>query len=296
MDIKIERGHIWKLEELPPYSIAIDGAVQGPELDTENNRYSFDHHAGCLRFCTQASCQQVQTAILLGLNPEKFTVYLNDCDTDSCLSVWLLQNFDRIKEPLVMKLVNAVGIVDAHAGAISANGMSKTVEYISSCECDFKRDSSYESITNSNLKYILEATLRRIDQYVDGEAAIEISKLEKHNDYKILRNENNYVVVESDNSHIYSTLYAAGFDRIVLVRYLDNGSLAVSLAKKSDFVDNFNLIKMYEELNKIETGWGGASSIGGSPRNSDGTRSKLPLEKILEIIDSTIIKIGRAHV
>lgn len=289
MNLIIERGKVWKLEELPPYSIAVDGAVSGPAIDTEHNRYSFDHHAGCLRFCTQASCSQAQTAILLGLNPEKYTLYLNDCDIDVALTVWILQNFERVKEPLVIKLVNAVGIADSHAGAICLNGMTKTVEWVSAVEVDFKRDkSNYESICNSNLKYILEATLRRIDQYVDGEASIEISKMEIHTDYKILRNENGYIVVQSDNSHIYSTLYASGFDRIVLIRPLENGSLAVSIAKRSDFVDNFNLIVMYEKLNEVEPGWNGGSSIGGAPRGSDGTRSKLPLEKILEIIDSTL--------
>ena len=291
MNIIIERGHVWKLEELPAYSIAIDGAVAGPALDTENNRYSFDHHAGCFRFCTQASCEQARTAILLGLNPEKFNLYLNDCDTDVCMTVWLLQNPDRIKEPLVIKLVNAIGIVDSHAGAICINGMTKTVEWVSSVEVDFKRDkSNYENLSNGNLRHILDATLRRIDQYVDGEAAIDISKQEVHNEYKILRNENDYIVVQSENSHIYSTLYAAGFNKIVLVRPLENGSLAVSIAKRSDFVDNFNLNKMYEKLNQIEPGWGGGSSIGGAPRNADGTRSKLKLEQILDVIDSTLCR------
>lgn len=290
MNIVIERGHVWKLEELPNYSIAIDGAVAGPQIDTENHRFSFDHHAGCLRFCTQSSCQQAQTAILLGLDSEKYTLYLNDCDIDVAASVWLLQNPDRVKETLVTKLINAIGIADSHAGAINLNGMSKTVEWVSSVELDFKKDKgSYDSICSGNLRHILDATLRRIDQYVNGEAAIEISKQEKHEEYKILYNQNGFVVVESDNSHIYSTLYSAGFDRIVLVRHLENSSLAVSLAKRSDFVDNFNLIKMYEELNKIEPNWGGGSSIGGSPRNPDGTRSKLPLEKIIEVINSVVI-------
>lgn len=290
MNIKIDRGVVKKLSDLPPYSIAIDGFVAGPEVDTENHRFSFDHHANCLRFCTQASCQQTASAILLGLDPENYTIYLNDCDLDCALSVWILQNPERIKETLVAKLINAVGIADAYAGAIPLNGMSKTVEWISAVECDFKRDKgNYESICSGNLRHILDATLRRIDQYVNGEAAIDIAKQEKHNEYKILRNENGFVVVESDNSHIYSTLYASGFDRIVLVRYLDNGSLAVSLAKRSDFVDNFNLIKMYEELNKIESNWGGSSSIGGAPRNLDGTRSKLSLEKIIEIINLVVV-------
>ena len=290
MNIIIERGKVWKLEELPPYSIAIDGSVSGPQIDSENNRYSFDHHANCLRYCTQASCQQALTAILLGLDSEKFTLYLNDVDCDVSMSVWCLQNPERCNEPLVIKLVNAIGIADAHCGAIGLNGMTKTVEWVSAPEVDFKKHkSNYENLSNCNLKYVLEATLRRIDQYVNGEAGIEISKQEKHNDYKILRNENDYVVVESDNSHIYSTLYAAGFNKIVLVRYLENGTLAVSLAKRSDFIDNFNIIKICSELNKVEPGWGGGSSVGGAPRNIDGTRSKLPLDKIIEIINSVIL-------
>jgi len=289
MNIIIERGRVWELNELPSYSIAIDGAVSGPQIDAENNKFSFDHHAGCLRYCTLAACEQARVAVLLGLDPSKFTFYLNDCDIDVAMTVWILQNPDRVKEPLVIKLINAIGVADAHAGAICINGMTKTVEWVSAVEIDFKSDkSNYEKISNGNLKYILEATLRRIDQYVDGEAGLEIAKQEINSEYKILRNQNDYVVVQSDNPHIYSTLYAAGFNKIVLVRPLENDSLAVSLAKKSDFVSNFNLIKMYEKLNELEEGWGGSSSIGGSPRHLDGTRSKLSLEKIIEVIDSVI--------
>ena len=82
MDIIIERGKTVELETLPEYSIAVDGFVQGPEIDTYNHRYSFDHHSGCLRYCTTASCTQAWTAVLLGLEPAKYTVYVNDVDID----------------------------------------------------------------------------------------------------------------------------------------------------------------------------------------------------------------------
>ena len=82
MDIIIQRGKKVKLETLPEYSIAVDGFVQGPEIDTDNHRYSFDHHSGCLRYCTTASCTQAWTAVLLGLEPAKYTVYVNDVDID----------------------------------------------------------------------------------------------------------------------------------------------------------------------------------------------------------------------
>ena len=78
MDIVIKRGEVVALEDLPPYSIALDGFVQGPQIDTVNHRYSFDHHKGCLRFCTTSACMQAWTAVLLGLEPDKFTTQLGE--------------------------------------------------------------------------------------------------------------------------------------------------------------------------------------------------------------------------
>ncbi len=288
MNIIIERGHVWKLEELPPFSIAVDGAVAGPKLDIENNRFSFDHHEDCLRFCTTSACMQAYTAILLGLESEKYTIYANDVDSDVCMAVWCLQNSERCIEPLVAKLVNAIGTADMHAGSICINGMGKIVEWICAHETDSKRNQDYFKLSNDGLKSLLEATLRRITLYVDGESSIEVSKQQKHGEYKILRNQNGYVVAETDDPHAFTAIYQAGFDRIVLVRPQNDNSLAVTLAKRSDFIEKFNLIKIYEKLNEIEPGWGGSGSIGGSPRNGDGSRTKLSIDKIIEIINGVI--------
>ena len=288
MNLIIERGKVWKLEELPPFSIAVDGAVSGPAIDTEHNRYSFDHHANCLRFCTTSACMQAYTSILLGLDSEKYTIYANDVDSDVCMATWCLQNPERCTEPLVAKLVNAIGTADMHAGSICINGMGKIVEWICAHETDSKRNQDYFKLSNDGLKSLLEATLRRITLYVDGESSIEVSKQQKHGEYKILRNQNGYVIAETNDPHAFTSIYQAGFDRIVLVRPQNDNSLAITLAKRSDFIENFNLLKIYEKLNEIEPGWGGSSSIGGSPRNVDGSRTKLKLECIINIIDSAI--------
>lgn len=288
MKLILERGKVWKLDELPSQSIAIDGAVSGPQIDPVNKRFSFDHHAGCYRFCTQAACQQTWNSIMLGLDPSDYNIFINDADTDVCLSVWLLNNPNRCNEPLVQKLVSAVNIGDMHAGAVNLNGMHKTVEWISQPETDSKRRNDYGKISSEGLNSILEAVLHRITLYADGEASAEIAKIHKHNEYKILRNENNYVVVESHDPHVFGCLYNSGFEKLVLVRKQTDDSLAITIAKKSDFVINFPLEKIYEELNKIEPMWGGSSTIGGAPRHADGSRSKLPLEKILEVIDNIV--------
>jgi hypothetical protein len=288
MNIVIERGKQVTLKSLPEYSIALDGMVQGPGIDTESHRYSFDHHAKCLRYCTTATCVQAWTAILGGLEPQKYTVYCNDVDTDVCAAIWCLKNPDRCTEPLVKKLIDAIGLGDMHAGAIPFNGMTKTVEWVSAPQTDSLRNGDYEKLSDDGLMTILESILHRITQYVNGEASIEIADQDIKSDFDIMRKENGWVLVESQDPHVYSQLYKSGFDRIILTRPQKDGTNAVSLAKRTDFIDNFPLEKIYKELNKLESGWGGSSTIGGAPRNEDGSRTSLGLDEIAEVVNACI--------
>lgn len=292
MDIVVQRGKVVSLESLPPYSIALDGFVKGPQVDNENHRYSLDHHEGCWRYATLSACMQAQTAIRLGLNADddldKYTIYANDVDADVCVAVWCLKNPDKCKDALAIKLVNAVGEADMHGGAIGMNGMSKTVEWICAPETDSKRNKDYEKLSDEGLKAIMEAILHRIDLYVDGEASIEVAKQPKHGEYKMLRSENDWVMVESQDPHVFGQLYQAGFHRIVIVRPLEDGSTAVTIAKRSDFIGRFPVPKIITELQKLEPGWGGGSTIGGAPRNADGSRSHLPIDVITKTIDRVI--------
>lgn len=301
MDIIIKRGVKVELDTLPEYSICVDGFSPGPAVDPEHHRFSFDHHEKCLRYCTTSACNQTWTAILLGLDPSGYTIYANDVDADVCLSIWCLKNPDRCQDPLVKKLVDAVSLGDMHGGAFPFpnNGMAKTVEWISAPETDSRRHNDYSKVSDGGLSSIMEAVLHRIDLYVDGEASIEVAKQPKHGEFKILRNENNWVLVESVDPHAFGAIYHAGFDRIVLVRPQGDGTNSITLAKKSDFVGGFPLVKFYDELNKIEPlysdgkkySWGGGSSIGGAPRYPDGSRTKLAISKITQVIDDVLVSI-----
>lgn len=288
MKIIIERGKISTLKKLPEYSIALDGFVQGPQIDDENHKYSFDHHDGCSRFCTISACEQAWTAVMLGLDPTLYSIYCNDVDADVCAAIWCLKNPDRCREPLVKKLIDAIGLSDRYAGAFELNGMKKVVEWICAPETDSKRNGDYEKISNDGLNSILEAILHRIDMYVDGESSIEVQKQQINSDFKILRNENGWALIESNDPHSLGSIWASGFDRVVTVRNLSDGSQAFTIAKKSEFIEGFPLKRIFKELNELEDGWGGSSTIGGAPRHEDGSRSKLGIEKISEVIDCVI--------
>ncbi len=289
MNIIVQRGVVKKIEELEPFSIALDGFVSGPILDNDSHRYSFDHHGNCDRFSTLSSCFQVWTAIMLGLDPQKYNIYINDVDIDTCMAIWCLNNPDRCTEPLAQKLLNAINIADMFSGAIPINGMTKIVEWISAPETDSKRNNDYGKLSEDGLMSILEAILHRVDLYVNGEASVEIVKQHKHGEYKVLRNENGWVLIESNDPHVLAQVFAAGFDRVVKIHYQEDKSLAVTIAKKSDFIDGFNVRKMFNALNLLELGWNGSSSIGGAPRHSTGERSKLPLSDIIKAIDNVVL-------
>lgn len=287
MEIIIERGKTVKLDELPHKSIAIDGfASDGPRLDPDNERFSFDHHNNCSRFATNSSCMQSYLAINLGLDPSDYTVFANDVDIDVCASIYVLKEYEKCKElPLLKKLIDAINIGDVFGGSINLNGMSKVVSYISAPELDSKKTGDFENLSDSSLLNILEATMHRIDEYVNGD--INSSQMEpvKHGIFRVVKEFSNWVLVESSDTHVYPHLYSCGFDRIVRYNKQKDGSLAITLAKKSDFITGFPITKMIEEFNKIEPNWGGGTSIAGSPRNSDGSRSKLALDKIIEVIE-----------
>jgi hypothetical protein len=171
------------------------------------------------------------------------------------------------------------------AGAIEINGVKKIVEWICEPQTSSIRNGDYEKLSDEGLKPILESMLHRIDLYVNGEAAVEFSKQQNNEEFKVLRQENGWALIESNDPHILSAVWHAGFERVAVIRPLADKSTAVTLAKKSDFIDGFPLEKIYEAFNEVESGWGGSSSIGGAVRNADGSRSKLSIKKITEIID-----------
>src|SRR5207253_4713300 len=103
-------------------SIFLDGAAQGePFIDPKRQVYNLDHHEGCVRAFTLATCEQAMVLIRKGLDLRKrdWTVYANDADLDTVLAIWVLLNHlrlnDRSPETRArgMPLVRLQGVIDA---------------------------------------------------------------------------------------------------------------------------------------------------------------------------------------
>lgn len=289
----IERGKTEKFENLPDNSIALDGYVQGPEFDLERNRFSFDHHDKVNRQITRASCQQVMDAILLGFEPKDSSVHINDVDGDTVLSVWLLRHPEMANDPKARMLVESVGGVDAHGPAYQALDpvlAEKFSKAVMKPESDARRNRTY---AQADLGVLLEECLKNLDDLMAGK--LEYVKEEKERSFKVAKEGTGWAMIESDD-FVFDLVYQAGHNRAVAMQRQPDGSIAYTVAKKSELVSNFPVGPMSKEgtilyeLNKIEPGWGGGSTIGGAPRNPDGSRSRLSPEQVFEVIEKIVGK------
>jgi hypothetical protein len=291
MKLVIERGRIVPFEQLSRKSIALDGYCQGPFIDAETERFSFDHHGGCVRHSTRATSEQVRDAIVLGLDPRGLTAYCNDVDLDTALSVWLLANPHRAGEELVGQLVNAAGHLDAHSGAYPiAEAMRHVIEWLSEPETEARADGSYWSMDDAALAKLLSDVSRRIDVYTRGEASGDVTQFAIDERYEIESQGTEWMLARTIGTRAHAAVFRDGHLRTVLYRQLPDGTYGYTIAKRSEFVKFFPVPEILARLNEREPGWGGGSTIGGAPRNADGSRSKLLPSEVFAIVESAVNK------
>ncbi len=76
-------------------TLFLDGTFSGsPFQDNDRRQYSLDHHAGCVRSVTLATCEQAAVVLATGLpiNDGEWTLLVNEPDLDSILAAWVLMN------------------------------------------------------------------------------------------------------------------------------------------------------------------------------------------------------------
>jgi hypothetical protein len=289
MEIVIDRGRTVLFEDLAPRSVALDGYVLGPRIDAENERYSFDHHGDCVRHATRSSAEQVHDAIVLGLTPRHLTVYLNDVDLDTALAVWLLRHTERAREPLVNRLVHGAGLLDAHSGAFPLAGDLPTiVEWISEPETRARASGVYYQLDAAGLRNLLDEIGRRVSVYADGASAAYTEDFRIDNRYEVLHRGTGWVLVESLGTRAHARLFADGHERVVIHTTLPDGTHGYTVAKRSEFVKCFPVMRILAALDAREPGWGGGSTVGGAPRNADGSRSTLRTEEVFGIVEAVV--------
>lgn len=292
MKFTVHQGYTCSLADLAPNSIALDGYCQGPAADPDNRRYSFDHHGVCLRHATSSTCQQVLDALLLGLDPDEYDVFINDLDADSALAAWLLRNRQRASESAVRDLVRNVGARDALGPAYPLSSPPVAYAFGQLVLAQTAR-SNGQFRTDHEIEMLLEGCLDQISRFLDEPAQSTLASKPGDVTFDITYQGTGWIMAKGEEGGIFQVLYRAGHTRAIVYRELADRSTAYTIGKRSEFVDHFPIAlgrksSILAALAKREAGWGGSTTVGGAPRHADGSRSRLTPADVFAIVEAVL--------
>jgi hypothetical protein len=279
----------------PGGTIFLDGVAQcEPFMDHERQVYNFDHHEGCVRAFTLATCEQALVMYMKGLDLQgrEWNVFANDPDLDAILSIWILLNYARIgkqnttQRRILFALVRYEGVIDAlglELKELSAlpqelvHKIQRVIDHLRSDEIGLKKEGRWGR--TDFLAYTV-SILHKMDQifykprdFADFKGIEELARIE-------LSEQRVAVVVEADMGiyEIEPHLNKIYGSRLGVV-FLKTGANTYTV-RQMDLFMPITLEDIYDRLNfadpavKCQTQnnkWGGAADIGGSPRET-GTK------------------------
>lgn len=276
----------------PAGTIFLDGVAQcEPFMDHERQVYNLDHHEGCVRAFTLATCEQTLVMYMKGLDlrGREWHIFANDPDLDAILAIWILLNHARIgrqdntQRRILFALVRYEGIIDAlglELKELSAlppeltRKIQRVIDHLRSDEIALKKEGRWEK--TDFLTHTI-SILHKIDQiffkpsdFADYKGIEELARID-------LTDQRIAAVVEADMGiyEIEPHLNKLYGNRLGVV-FLKKGETSYT-ARQMDLFMPINLDDIYERLNFVDPAvkcrtqtnkWGGATDIGGSPRDT----------------------------
>ncbi len=287
----------------PAGTIFLDGVAQGePFIDSEREVFNLDHHEGCVRAFTLATCEQAMVMVRMGLDLRKrdWTIYAAEPDLDTVLAIWILLNHIRLGDAnpavrtAVMPLVRLQGTIDTHGLEMQdlvgfppdlARDTMARLESLRARELELKRLGLWNE--TDLLRYTIEV-LRDLDHLVysslDFEETLEVEELAQ------ARISGQWLVIacrsETGIYEVERHLRRLHGDRLGII-VLQKDDSTYTLRRVNHFLP-VSLGAIYRRLNALDPAaggarsgnrWGGSEEIGGSPR-AKGT--KLTAAQIVE--------------
>ena len=300
--LHVEPGVVQSWDEFrrtrPPCSIALDGFVDAAPTFCPSGPYAnFDHHANVNRLATRSTVGQVLMAVSLGLfetfrrEGEPFAnVYVNDCDQDVCLAVWLLSHAHLVTylrlEMDVARLIIGEDLIDASAGAYPVDPtrpISKRMAWTFELYEQARTSGRLRSMSPEEMAALIKSTCDRITELACGRG----QELPLVGAYEVIGGGEGWKLVREEGTFARTRLYADGIRAFVAVRDREEGVYDYSIGRMSHFIP-FPVPGLIGELNRAEgrvdsaDKWGGSDTIGGSPRMSG---SRLPPGEVERIIN-----------
>jgi hypothetical protein len=291
----------------PPFSIALDGIVAAPSERRVNPCYAnFNHHEGVDRLSTRSTCEQVYIEINMGLF-EVFRkdgiptaqIYVNDCDEDVCLSVWLLLNHEKVighANPAINRLVHCEDRLDTTGGGypLGDTSMTRKMAWIFAPYNMARFSGLLKNMNHIGMQGVIEAVCARIDQHVlngGQELALE-------GEYERIGGDIGWTFVKERGPAARRAMYIDGINAFVSLVGKNGENHVYTIGRRSAWTP-FNIERIIDALNNAECDalhvrspkaifkdfWGPhhnpSATIGGSPRESGSFLTPEVVEKIV---------------
>ena len=290
----------------PPFSIALDGYVQGEPFLALGERgpyRNFNHHEAVDRSCTSATCEQVRRAIILGLydlfqgeRGPRATLWVNDCDQDVCLATWVLFNPRRAGAPWVRTLAYVEDLLDMSAGGFP---MPDERDLLGEVRWIFEPYTGNRTrlgeLDADGMHAIIQEVHTRIERFLDGESKI----IPLLGDYREIGGGEGWVMVDIDHQHARQKMVEADIMAAVELFGQTDGRYYYSIWRRSEYIVWFPVKDILEALNEAEgfqaediAGWGGSENVGGSPR---GRGSTMPPQDVERVVNDVVARVGKGR-
>ena len=267
--------------EAPTHSASLDGYVnEGPCFDDKKVLVNFNHHEGCDRLATRATCAQALMAIRQGMFHKfrdtfgpRLNVFVNDCDEDVCTSWFLLKNHHMVAgtmNPLINRLVAMEDALDSTAGAYpfpTDLPALQELAWVFEPYRHFRLNGGLDKRDSNTFRSIIVDVELRIMKHVTGRG----NSMFLDTRYDIIGGGNGWSMVREIGAHARTAMFGDGIKAYVSVRERKDNRWTYTLGKLSPFIP-FDLIKLTEVFNQEDMAvtdtdkWGGGNNIMGSPR------------------------------
>lgn len=299
-----QEGISWKkfIKTTPKFSIALDGYVgDAPKYNPTTKHLNLNHHEKVDRLSTMSTAKQTYFRLKQGLF-ESFeengtptaNIFVNDCDLDVCLSIWLLKNYNLLKTKSqfekIEELIDIVDKEDVTGGCFKVVLRDTFLEifaWIAEPYSSFRISRKLYTSTPQEMLNVIKDVEERITLFVKG----KYGRKTLDTRYSIIYKNPKWWMIEEIGYDSRWELVNMGMKAFVSAKFIKEDYYVYSLGKLSEFID-FPIEELYEVFNQAEniaededSRWGGSNTIGGSPRDRG---SKLTPKEVVILINNYI--------
>ncbi len=286
-----------------PFTIGIDGSVRGlSAFNAFGPHLNINHHDGCARTSTLASCEQGFEAVRGGLFETfrdaagpRAILRMDDLDPDSSLTGWLLKNQEWVRRgtggSLLTRLVAVTGKLDRWCGMcpefLTDMDIVRQLAWVFEPYWEMRRSGKLYLPEYRTAERFTEK-FHEIDLRIRAHLRGDPSELPLDDGYDEIQRGPGWLMVRERGPFARARLAGDGVRTLVCLAPRTDDYQTYTILRTNPFsrwkLEDV-LLRCNEAEGNIERPWGGGDFVIGSPK---GVGSKLPPSAIGEIMTEVV--------